>query len=299
MKTQPGEETEDKNAIRNLFNEAIKSVEDMGGWVGAKTGNWLFPLIHKTFEAYFNNADPEYFRSKYPKATDEQIIKKLINLASTNAGILGGIVGASISVDEIAALFATIPSVGTNLPVQVGIAGVALSAEAIVLCRIQLKLIANIARILAIPIDPNDPEDMLKILLCVSGGVSIQEIGSFAAKAGGKATEKLIRKHISKEVLKALQKAAAKIGQNLLQRNIIKYLVPLASIGIGSTWNYLATKTVGKIALKHLIKHKEERKPDTDSTLRKPVIKKAPKKSLLKNHPLKRRSLEESLRVNN
>jgi len=289
MKTQSVEEPEDKNAIKKLFNEAIKSVEDMGGWVGAKTGNWLFPLIHKTFEAYFNNADPEYFRSKYPKATDEQIIKKLINLAAANAGILGGIVGASISVDEILAVFATLPTGGTNLPVQMGVAGVVLSAEAIVLCRIQLKLIANIARILSIPIDPNDPEDMLKILLCVSGGVGIQGIGSFAAKAGGKATEKIIRKKIGKETLKALQKAAAKFGQNLLQRNIIKYFVPLASIGIGSTWNYLATKTVGKIALKHLTEHKEERRPDPVSKLKRPVIKKAPKKALLKKPSSKKK----------
>ena len=73
-------------------------------------------------------------------------------------------------------------------------------------------------------------------------------------KVGGKITEKAIRKHISRGVLKTMQKLGRKIGIKILQRTIIKYAVPVASMGIGSVWNYAATKTVARIAVKHFKK---------------------------------------------
>ena len=38
-------------------------------------------------------------------------------------------------------------------------------------------------------------------------------------------------------------------------------MVPLASIGIGAGWNYLATKTVTKVARKHLLARLAEMNP--------------------------------------
>ncbi|GJQ60974.1 MAG: hypothetical protein SCALA702_00270 [Melioribacteraceae bacterium] len=40
----------------------------------------------------------------------------------------------------------------------------------------------------------------------------------------------------------------------ILQRTIVKYVIPLASIGIGMGWSYMSTKTIGKIARKHFLK---------------------------------------------
>ena len=54
-----------------------------------------------------------------------------------------------------------------------------------------------------------------------------------------------------KDVLATLKRVAAKVGVKILQRSVVKYTVPVVSIGIGSSWNYLATKNVGRIAAKH------------------------------------------------
>jgi len=245
-----------KQKLEKLFKQSWKEVEKLGGWAGAKTGNWLFPLVQESFRKYFEKADADYFRKKYPNATDQQIVKKIINLATGNATILGGIVGAAVSIDEIVAIVATLPSGGLNLPAQLGIAGVAIAAEAYLLTKIQLRMIANIAKVMGVPLDPDDPEDALLVLWLSLGGSAAEGLGKVLAKASGKMAEKVVRKQISRETLKALQKVAAKIGQKILQRSILKYAVPGASIAVGALWNFVTTKAVGKIAAKHFTDRK-------------------------------------------
>ena len=245
-----------KQKLERLFKQGWKEVEKLGGWAGAKTGNWLLPLVQNSFRKYFEKADAEYFRKKYPNATDQQIVKKIINLATGNATILGGIVGAAVSIDEIVAIVVALPSGGLTLPAQLGIAGVAIAAEAILLTRIQLRMIANIAKVHGVPLDPNDPEDALLVLWLSLGGSAAESLGGAAAKAGGKMAEKVIRKQISGETLKAMQKLAAKTGQKILQRSIVKYAVPGVSIAVGSLWNFVTTKAAGQIANKYFTDRK-------------------------------------------
>jgi len=60
-----------------------------------------------------------------------------------------------------------------------------------------------------------------------------------------------VKKYISKGTLKAVKDFANKIGFKILQRTIIKYAVPLASAAVGSSYNYVTTKSVGRIAKAH------------------------------------------------
>ncbi|MEI7849969.1 MAG: hypothetical protein WCK35_29520, partial [Chloroflexota bacterium] len=69
-----------------------------------------------------------------------------------------------------------------------------------------------------------------------------------AARTG---TPKAIKAVVNKGTLEALVKFGKKIGISLLQKNIIKYAVPIASIAVGSSYNFIATKSVGKIAKIH------------------------------------------------
>jgi hypothetical protein len=62
-------------------------------------------------------------------------------------------------------------------------------------------------------------------------------------------------------LLKQLHALGRKIGMKLLERTGMKYAVPLASIGIGAGWNYLATRTVASVARKHLLGRLAERTP--------------------------------------
>lgn len=254
MSDQP----QNRKTLKQWLEEAGEWVKEIG-WPAFKDGEWLFILVKRSFKSYYDNASAEYFRRKYPRLDDDAIIKKLITVAAKNAAILGSVTGAALSADQIAAVVLAVPTVGLNLPAQVAIAGTALAAEAVVLVRIQLQLIANIAKILGVPLNPDDPEDILIILEFAFGGAGAEAAGKFTAKAAGAMAKTFIKKKISGETLEALQKLFAKLGVKILQRSILKYAVPLVSAMIGGAWNYLTTVQAGGIATKHFRKSQEQR----------------------------------------
>lgn len=255
-KAQEGE-AEDKESIKRAYEKAKKEISELGGWESFKKGEWLLRLIAKSFRDYFERANADYFRSKYRTLATEEIAKKLIKVAARNSAILGGVVGAVVSTDEIIAIL-TAGGGGISLPANITIALAAIASEAVLLVRMQLQLVANLGKLYEVPLNPDDPEDVLIILAYALGGSVAELAGKAGMKVGGRITEKAIQKHISKGVLKAIKKVARKIGVKILQRTIIKYAVPLASMGIGSGWNYLATKSIGRIATKHFKKRKSE-----------------------------------------
>lgn len=251
------EEAQNKKTLQERLQEASGWIKEIG-WPSFKNGEWLFAVVQRSFKAFYENANADYFRSKYPRLSEEAIAKKLIAISAKNAALLGAITGAAVSVDEITALLAAVPSGGLNLPAQITVAATALAAEAVVLVKIQLQLIANIAKLFAIQLDSNDPEDVMLILQFAFGGAVAEEAGKFAAKTAGNVTRRVIKKKLSGPALKAVQKTAAKLGVKVLQRSVIKYAVPLASSVVGGTWNYITTKKIGGIAANHFKKFGEE-----------------------------------------
>ncbi len=71
-------------------------------------------------------------------------------------------------------------------------------------------------------------------------------------KAASAGTQYAVKKYVSKATLEAVQAFGRRIGVKILQRSIIKYAVPIVSAGIGSSYNYFTTKTVGRVAKTHL-----------------------------------------------
>ena len=252
------DEPQNKKSLRQRLQEAYDWIKEIG-WPSFKNGDWLFMVVQRSFKAFYENANADYFRGKYPRLNDEAIAKKLIAVSAKNAALLGATTGAAVSVDELTALVASVPTGGLNLPAQITVATTALAAEAVVLVRIQLQLIANIAKLFEVQLDPDDPEDVMLILQFAFGGAVAEKAGKFAAKTAGSVTKRVIKKKLSGPALKALQKTAAKLGVKVLQRSVIKYAVPLASSVVGGTWNYMTTKKIGGIAMNHFQKFKEER----------------------------------------
>jgi uncharacterized protein (DUF697 family) len=257
---------EPKATIVRWIADARREIGKLGGWSAFKSGEWLPNLVRAAFKAYYENANPEYLRKKYPRAGDKRIIGKLTTIAARNAAIAGGITGAAVSIDEILALIASAPTGGLNLPTQITAAATALACEAVVLIRIQLHLIAQIAKLLNVPLDPDDPEDLHTILGFALGGAVAEEAGKQVAKITGGATRAFIQKKISKETLVTIKKWGAKAGIKVLQRSIIKFAVPVASIAIGSGWNYIATVRIGGIATNHFRNNLRERRPRAQAT---------------------------------
>lgn len=245
--------TDIKNIMKKLFEEAKQDYYELGGWAAFKSGEWLLSLIRSSFKNYWERASIEYFCVKYPNCDKDEIAKRLIAVAAKNAAILGGITGAIASTDEIVAVL-TAGEGGIGLPADIAIAATSLSAQAVLLMRIQLELIANLGKLYGAPLDAEDPEDIIIILAFAMGGGMAEEAAKAGMKIGGKAAEYAAKTFFSRGVLAFVKDIGAKIGVKLLQRSIMLYAVPVASIGVGVGWNYTATRTVGRIAIKHFKK---------------------------------------------
>jgi uncharacterized protein (DUF697 family) len=240
----------DRKTITKWLEAAKRDYDELGGWRAFKSGEWLWLLIHRSFSAYWEQATAEYFHAKYPKWEVDKIAKRLIAVAAKNASILGGITGATISADEIVTVL-TSGGGGVGLPANIGLAVASISAEAILLVRIQLQLVANLGKLYGAPLNPDDPEDILTILAFALGGSAADAAGKAGMKVGGKAAGLAAKSIFQKDVLAFVKKIASKVCIRILQRSIVKYTMPVASIGIGTGWNYLATRTVGRIATRH------------------------------------------------
>ena len=239
-----------KDEMKKHIENTKEDYKTVGGWTSLKSGHWLWEIIQKSFADYWEKANVEYFESKYGSKDKDFIAKKLISVAAKNAAILGGVTGAAISTDEIVAIV-TVGEGGVGLPANVAIAATGIGTEAILLIKFQLQLIANLGKLYNAPLNPDDPEDILTILAFALGGSVADVAGKFGMKIGGRVAGNTAKAIIKKETLTALQKTAAKVGIKILQRSIVKYTIPLASIGIGTGWNYTSTRTVAKIAIKH------------------------------------------------
>ncbi|MEE8186100.1 MAG: hypothetical protein V3T99_00375 [Nitrososphaerales archaeon] len=239
-----------KDDIKKQLAEAKRDYKEVGGWSSFKSGRWLWQIIQKSFANYWNNANVEYFESKYGTNDKAKLAKKLIAVAAKNSAVLGGVTGAAISADEIVVI-STGGGGGVGLPVNIAIAATAIGAEAILLIRFQLQLVANLGKLYSAPLDSDDPEDILTILAFALGGSAADAAGKFGMKVGGKLAGRGAKAVFKKETLAALKRIAAKVGVKILQRSIVKYTIPIASIGIGTGWNYASTKTVARIAIRH------------------------------------------------
>ncbi len=239
-----------RNIIRRLLDTTKREYSELGGWSAFRSGEWLGLLIQRSFRNYWERATVDYFCAKYGTTNPDKVAAKLITVAAKNAAILGALTGAAVSTDELVAIF-TAAEGGIGLPANLAIAATAVAAEAILLVRFQLRLVANLGKLYRVPFDPDDPEDILTILAFALGGSTADMAGKAGAKIGGKMGGRVAKTVFSKDVLAFLKRLAAKVGVKILQRTIVKYVVPIVSIGIGTGWNYIATRAVGRIAVRH------------------------------------------------
>jgi uncharacterized protein (DUF697 family) len=241
---------EDNSNMREIYEATKKEVKELGGWEAFKQGDWFIKILQKTFKNYFINSNTDYYKKKYNTDDKEFIYKKLVAVACGNATILGGVVGLVVSTDEIVG-FITAGEGGIGIPANVAVALVAIATETLLLTKIQISLVANIAKLYEADLDPDDPEDALTVFAFALGGAASETLGKFGIKLGGDATKIVIKKTIKKEVLATIKKIGKLIGRKILQRSIIKYAVPGVSVVIGGGWNYVSTRIISKKAKKH------------------------------------------------
>jgi tellurite resistance protein len=232
VKAQVSKELEDAKTLAKTLNlEEVKS------------GEWFIKLLQQVVRAYDRNARAIYFQKKYPGLSPDEIADILTSVTVKYATIAGAIAGGAATADEIAAIAAA----GLTVPLFVGTIG----AEMLYLSNIQMRLVLDMSVLYDLQLDTGDPEDILLIFGYALGIVPAERLGKGLQVAVREGTPSAIKKVVSKDTLKALQKFAQRLGFTILQRDIVKYAVPVVSIAVGSGYNYIATKSVGEIAKIH------------------------------------------------
>ena len=209
-----------------------------------KSGQWFIALLQKVVQSYDRNARAEYFQQKYPGLPPDEIADILTSVTVRYATIAGAVTGLAASANQIAAL----SSAGMTIAVMVG----AIGAEMVYLARIQMRLVLDLSVVYDLQLDPDDPEDILMIFGYALGVAPTEMVGKGLQVAARGGTQYAVKKYISKGTLEAIQAFGKRLGIRILQKSILKYAVPVVSAAVGSSYNYVATKSVGGIAKNHL-----------------------------------------------
>lgn len=233
LKTQVASELEDaKKLARSMKFEDVKS------------GEWFIHLLQKVIQSYDRNAKAKYYQKKYPGLPPDEIADILTAVTVKYATIAGAIAGAAATVNQIAA----IGSAGMTAALFLGSIG----AEMLYLAQIQMRLVLDLSVVYDLQLDPEDPEDVMMIFGYALGVTPVDMLGRGLQVAAGAAAKGAVKKYISKGTLEALKGFGRRLGFKILQRTILKYAVPVASAAFGSSYNYVSTKSVGRIAKAHL-----------------------------------------------
>jgi len=224
--------------------EEAKSLAKTLNIEDVKSGQWFIALLQKVVQSYDRNARAEYFQQKYPGLPPDEIADILISVTVKYATIAGAITGAAATANQIAAL----SSAGMTIAVMAG----AIGAEMVYLARIQMRLVLDLSDVYDLQLDPDDPEDILMIFGYAMGVAPAEMLGKGLQVAARGGTQYAVKKYVSKGTLKAIQDFGKRIGIRILQKSILKYTVPVVSAVVGSSYNYVTTKSVGRIAKNHL-----------------------------------------------
>lgn len=234
----------DRQAVENELNEVRRfvgtlKIEDL------KDGSWFEKLLVFALSKYKEDVDADYFRRKYPNLPADAVVEQRIQLASRYAGIEGGLTSAAYS----GAVLATIGSGGAASPLTVPGGVAAFAIDLTYLAQAQMKLAHDIAVLYRVPLNIDDPEDLWK-LVRIAFAVKLSEGAGIAAARGVPAVVRpFVKRFYSKGVL-ATAKTLPIIGKYLLQRNVIKFAIPLVSVPTSVAVNYWTTKTTGQHAQK-------------------------------------------------
>ena len=209
-----------------------------------KSGQWFIALFQRVAQSYDRNARAEYFQQKYPGLPPDEIADILIPVVVKYATIVGAITGVAATANQIAAL----SSAGMTVAVMAG----AIGTEMVCLALIQMRLVLDLSVVYDLQLDRDDPEDVLMVFGYAVGVAPVEMVGKGLQAAARGGTQSAISKYITKGTLKTIQDFGKRIGLNILKRSITKYAIPVASAVVGSSYNYVSTKSIGGIAKNHL-----------------------------------------------
>lgn len=213
------------------------SLEDL------KKGDWFASLVRMALKTYSKKVTAEYFRERYKGLPPDAIADQRVGAAVKHAGLEGVATGFLYS----GAIAATIGSHGGASPWTVPAAAVAVGADLTFVSAIQLRLAYDLSVIYGRPLDYEDPEDMQDLVAIAFGIKAAESFQQALQKLAPEAARITVKRFASGATLNWL-KALPVVGKYLLQRNLIKFAIPVVAVGLGGGLNYAFTKRIGERA---------------------------------------------------
>lgn len=235
-----------ENSDQSIVTDELKNSEAIAKSFGVdelKNGDWFLKILRMTISSYNRNARASYFQQKYPGMHPDELADKMISIATRYATLAGGIAGAAVTANEIATL--------TTFGMTAALLITTIGAEMIYLAGLQLRLILDLSIIYDIQLDSDDPEDMMMLMYYALGIAPTDLAGKGLTKTAAGGMQTLIKTYVSKDSLKTLQTLGRQVGIKILQRDILKFAVPVVSTAVGGSYNYITTLGVGKTAKSH------------------------------------------------
>lgn len=236
----------ERNEVEDELGAIRKQVEgrpyeDLAGDI--KSGDWFAKLLASALQTYAERATPEFFANKYPGLPTEAVVDRQVALAKRYAAIAGGLTATAYT----GAVAATIGKRGDKSPWMLPAALTTFAVDLFYVTRLQLRLAYDMGVLYGKPWNLDDPEDMYE-LLTVAFGVKATEVTMSAVnKAAPELLRQGVKRIVSGGTLEAL-KGLPVIGQYILQRNVIKFGIPVVGIPLSAGMNYWTTATIAKAA---------------------------------------------------
>jgi len=231
-----------KRIVQSKFDESREFIKTLE-FNQINNGEWFTQLLGKVIQTSERNARAAYFIEKYPGLAPDEIADILTKTVEKYAAVAGAIAGAGATAGEISAVASSGLS-SALLPTVILL-------EMVYVSRIQLRLIYDLSVVYNLPLDLEDPEDIFLIFGYALGIAPADLVGKGLQIATKSLTKRGVKQVFTKGTLKATQNIAAKIGVKVLQKTILKYAIPITSIGIGGLYNFTTTKSLGSIAKSH------------------------------------------------
>ncbi|GHJ52919.1 hypothetical protein Nm8I071_22260 [Nonomuraea sp. TT08I-71] len=236
-----GDDDADREAVeqeRAKLREFVKglSADDI------KSGGWFTKLCAQALRSYTEKATWEYFQQKYKGVPADGIVGQQIKLAAKYAMIEGGITSSLYT----GTIVATIGSLGGASPAAVPAGVVTFMVDLTFITQLQMRMAYDIAVLYRIPLDVDDPEDMMK-LIRVAFGIKAGEVARGGMKFVPGLVRQVLKKYYSGPFLAAARSLPV-VGRHLLQRNVIKFGIPGVGIPLTIFVNRYTTVVAGRHA---------------------------------------------------
>jgi hypothetical protein len=223
------------NKLRELAQKV--SLEEV------RQGDWFARLLRFSLDQYVQEVDAAYFSRLYPGLSAEEKVRARIELAARYASVEGALTAGAYT----GAVAATLGSRGAASPVALPSAGASFVLDLLFMSSLQLRLAYDIAVILEVPLDLEDPEDLWRLIqvafVIKERAPRWQTLGKNAPKAV-RAT--LLRMFTGDPV--AAARSLPALGKFLLQRNVAKFAIPGVGVPLSIAVNYWSANVAGSQA---------------------------------------------------